>query len=52
MIQDRDSWNLLYEPTRRAFIVYDADTQDEKCVTGRVVKNLHQNRDALLSCLT
>ena len=47
MVKDQDLWRLWHEPTSREFVVHDADTQDEKCLTCRVVKNLHENRDSL-----
>lgn len=46
-IKDQDSWKLWHEPTGRVYVVHDADTPGEKCVTCRVVKNLFENRDAL-----
>lgn len=47
MLKDQDLWKLWHEPTSREFVVHDADTQGEKCITCRVVKDLHENRDAL-----
>ena len=47
MVKDQDLWKLWHEPTSREFVVHDADTQDEKCLTCRVVKNLHEHRDIL-----
>lgn len=52
MLKDQDAWKLWHEPTRREFVVHDADTQDEKCITCRVVKNLHQHRDPLRALLS
>ena len=46
-INDQDSWQLWNEPTRRTYVVHDANTPEEKCVTCRVVKNLFDSRDAL-----
>ena len=51
-IKDQDFWKLCHEPTGRSFVVHDADTPGEKCVTCRVVKNLFENRDALRAYLT
>lgn len=51
-IKDQDSWTLWHEPSRRTFIVHDAHTPGEKCLTCRVVKNLFANRDVLRAHLT
>ena len=51
VIQDEGFWKLWHEPTRRVFLLHDADTPDEKCITCRVVKNLHTHRDELRSRL-
>ena len=50
-IKDQDFWKLWHEPTGRSFVVHDADTPAEKCVTCRVVKNLFENRDELRAYL-
>jgi hypothetical protein len=46
-VPNAEYWELWHEATGRVFTIHDADTPDEKCVTCRVVKNLHQHRDAL-----
>ena len=46
-IKNQDSWKLWHEPTGRVYVVHDADTPGEKCITCRVVKNLFENRDTL-----
>jgi hypothetical protein len=51
MLKDEDVWKLWHEPTGRVFVVHDADNRDEKCITCRVVKNLHENGDILRSYL-
>jgi hypothetical protein len=47
MLKYEDEWKLWHMATSREFVVHDADTPGEKCVTCRVVKNLVKNRDAL-----
>lgn len=51
MLKDQDLWKLWHEPTGREFVVHDADTQGEDCITCRIVKNLHQHHDLLRSHL-
>mgnify|MGYP003338783539 CR=1 FL=1 len=51
MLQDESGWQLWHEPTRKVFLVHDADKPDEKCVTCRVVKNIHTFRDQLRGLL-
>jgi hypothetical protein len=51
MLKDQGLWKLWHETTSRELVVHDADTQDEKCLTCRVVKNLHQHRDTLRAVL-
>jgi hypothetical protein len=51
MLKDQDVWKLWHELTGREYVVHDADTPGEKCITCRVVKNLHQHRDLLRSHL-
>ena len=51
MLKDQDLWKLWHETTSRELVVHDADTQDQKCLTCRVVKNLHQHRDTLRAVL-
>jgi hypothetical protein len=45
--QDDAGWQLWHEPTRKVFLVHDADMPGEKCITCRVVKNLYAHRDEL-----
>lgn len=40
-------WELWHEESRRVLVIHEADTPDEKCITCRVVKNLHVHRDEL-----
>ena len=40
-VQNAGYWELWHEATRKVFVIHDADTPDEKCLTCRVVKNLH-----------
>jgi hypothetical protein len=39
MFQDETGWQLWLEPTGKVFLVHDADTPAEKCVTCRVVND-------------
>ena len=47
VFQDETGWQVWHEPSRRVLPVHDADTPGEKCVTCRVVKNLHAHRHEL-----
>lgn len=47
VLPEEGSWQLWHEPTGKVILVHDADTPDEKCVTCRVVKNLHAHRNEL-----
>lgn len=47
VFQDETSWKLWHEPTGKVLLVHDADTPGEKCITCRVVKNLHAHRHEL-----
>lgn len=38
---------LRNEATGKHLVLHEADTPDEKCITCRVVKNLHKHRDEL-----
>ena len=49
--QEQERWSLRHEPTGRVILVHNADTPDEKCITCRVVKNLHAHRAELLEQL-
>lgn len=51
-LKDQGLWKLWHEPTNRVFVVHDADTRTDKCITCRVVKNLFENRDALRASLS
>jgi hypothetical protein len=51
-VKNAEYWELWHEATGKVFTIHDADTPDEACVTCRVVKNLHQHRDALCQRIT
>lgn len=51
VLPDAGAWKLWHEPTGKVFLVHDADTPTEKCVTCRVVKNLHAHREELQQVL-
>jgi len=47
MIRQGMFWEFWHEESRRVFVIHEADTPDEKCITCRVVKNIHAHRDEL-----
>ena len=51
VIQNHGFWELWPEATGHVLILHEADTPGEECITCRVVKNLHANRDKLLKTL-
>jgi hypothetical protein len=47
IIQQGTFWEFWHEESQRGFVIHEADTPNEKCITCRVVKNIHANRDEL-----
>jgi len=47
LIHREPFWELWHEDPRQMLVIHEADTPDEKCITCRVVKNLHAHRDEL-----
>jgi hypothetical protein len=47
VIHNGGFWEFCHEESRKILVIHDADTPDEKCITCRVVKNLHEYRDEL-----
>ena len=47
VVENAGYWELWHEATGKVFVIHDADTPNEKCLTCRVVKNLHLHREAL-----
>jgi hypothetical protein len=47
MIRQGMFWEFWHEESRRVFVIHEADTPDEKCITCRVVKNIHAHRNEL-----
>jgi hypothetical protein len=47
MIRQEPFWEFWHEESRRVFVIHEADTTGEKCITCRVVKHIHAHRDEL-----
>ena len=47
VIRQEAFWEFWHEESRRVFVIHEADKPDEKCITCRVVKNLHTHREEL-----
>ena len=45
VIRNEEFWELWNEANRNVLVTHEADTPDEKCITCRVAKNLHEHRD-------
>lgn len=47
VINNGGFWEFWHEENRKVLVIHEADNRDEKCITCRVVKNLHAHRDDL-----
>jgi hypothetical protein len=47
VIHNEGFWEFWHEESRKVLVIHEADTPGEKCITCRVVKNLHAHRDEL-----
>lgn len=47
LIHNETFWELWHEETNQVIAIHEAETPGEQCITCRVVKNLHANRDEL-----
>lgn len=52
LVHNGGFWEFWHEESRKVLVVHEADTPEEKCITCRVVKNLHTHRDELRQRLT